>query len=75
MMDRAEYNRETLKILQRNRAELITAEKRILQCMAIEYQQGEETIPFVTQKLFEIAETILLVEEQIVKCKKEIKKN
>ena len=33
-----------------------------------------ETIPFITQKLFEIAETILLVQEQIVKCKKEIKK-
>ena len=43
--------------------------------MAIEYQEGLETIPFITQKLFEIAETILLVEEQIVKCKKEIKKS
>ena len=74
-MDRAEYNKETLKILQRNRAELITAEKRILQCMVIEYQQGEETIPFVTQKLFEICETLVLIDEQIVKCKKQIKKS
>ena len=74
-MEKAEYNRATLKLLQRNLRDLMSAEKTILHAMAIEAQRGEETIPFITQKLFEIAETILLVEEQIVKCKKEIKKN
>ena len=73
-MEKAEYNRATLKLLQRNLRDLMSAEKTILHAMAIEAQRGEETIPFITQKLFEIAETILLVEEQIVKCKKEIKK-
>ena len=73
-MEKAEYNRATLKLLQRNLKDLISAEKTILHAMAIEYSRGEETIPFITQKLFEIAETILLVEEQIIKCKKEIKK-
>ena len=74
-MEKAEYNKATLRLLERNRADLLTAEKRILQAMAIEYMQGEETIPFVTQKLFEIIETIVLVEQQIIKCKKVIKKS
>jgi|TARA_R110001592_G_scaffold72792_2_gene222408 hypothetical protein len=74
-MKKAEYNKATLKLLQRNLRDLTSAEKTILHAMAIEYQEGLETIPFITQKLFEIAETILLVEEQIVKCKKEIKKS
>ena len=74
-MEKAEYNKATLKLLQRNLRDLMAAEKTILHAMAIEFQEGLDTIPFITQKLFEISETILLVEEQIVKCKKQIKKS
>ena len=74
-MDNVEYNKETLKILIKNRKELEEAEKRILMAMVIDLQQREETIPFVTKKLFEISDTILLIKQQIKKCRDAIKKS
>lgn len=74
-MERAQYNKETLKILISNKKELKEAEKRILFAMNIDFQQREETIPFVTQKLFEISNTILLLTEQIEKCREAMKKS
>jgi len=73
-MDKLEYNKETLNILIKNKRDLMTAESRILTAMVIDLQHYEETIPFVTQKLFEISDTILRIDEQIVKCRKAIKK-
>ena len=73
-MDKLEYNKETLNILIKNKKDLKTAESRILTAMVIDLQHYEETIPFVTQKLFEISDTILRIDEQIVKCRKAIKK-
>jgi len=73
-MDKLEYNKETLNILIKNKKDLMTAESRILTAMVIDLQHYEETIPFVTQKLFEISDTILRIDEQIVKCRKAIKK-
>ena len=73
-MDKLEYNKETLNILIKNKQDLMTAESRILTAMVIDLQHYEETIPFVTQKLFEISDTILRIDEQIVKCRKAIKK-
>lgn len=69
-----EYNMKTLKTLVRNQRELITAEKRILQAIAIDYQEGIETDPFVTKKLFEISDLILALSENIKKCQEEIRK-
>jgi hypothetical protein len=69
-----EYNMKTLKTLVRNQRELITAEKRILQAIAIDYQEGIETDPFVTKKLFEISDLILALNENIKKCQEEIRK-
>lgn len=74
-MERAQYNKETLKILIKNKKDLEEAEKRILFAMNIDFQQREETIPFVTQKLFEISNTILLLTEQIEKCREAMKKS
>lgn len=65
---------KTLKTLVRNQRELITAEKRILQAIAIDYQEGIETDPFVTKKLFEISDLILALNENIKKCQEEIRK-
>ena len=73
-MDKLEYNKKTLNILIKNKQDLMTAESRILTAMVIDLQHYEETIPFVTQKLFEISDTILRIDEQIVKCRKAIKK-
>ena len=74
-MEKAQYNKATLKLLNRNKADLLRAEMTILQAMAIDYHQGEETVPFVTQKLFEISDTILLIDDQIMKCREAIKKS
>lgn len=74
-MERAQYNKETLKILIKNKKDLEEAEKRILFAMNIDFQQREVTIPFVTQKLFEISNTILLLTEQIEKCREAMKKS
>lgn len=74
-MESAQYNKETLKILIKNKKDLEEAEKRILFAMNIDFQQREVTIPFVTQKLFEISNTILLLTEQIEKCREAMKKS
>lgn len=74
-MERAQYNKETLKILIKNKKDLEEAEKRILFAINIDFQQREVTIPFVTQKLFEISNTILLLTEQIEKCREAMKKS
>lgn len=74
-MDKPEYNRETLKLLIRNKKDLELAEKRILMAMVIDLQHREDTIPFVTQKLFEISDTILRIDQQIKKCQEAIKKS
>lgn len=74
-MENAQYNKETLKILIKNKKDLEEAEKRILFAMNIDFQQREVTIPFVTQKLFEISNTILLITEQIEKCREAMKKS
>ncbi len=74
-MENAQYNKETLKILIKNKKDLEEAEKRILFAMNIDFQQREVTIPFVTQKLFEISNTILLLTEQIEKCREAMKKS
>jgi hypothetical protein len=69
-----EYNMTTLKTLVRNQRELLLAEKRILQAIAIDYQEGIETDPYVTKKLFEISDLILALNENIKKCQEEIRK-
>tara|TARA_R110002167_G_scaffold41200_1_gene125938 strand:+ start:147 stop:371 length:225 start_codon:yes stop_codon:yes gene_type:complete len=74
-MENLEYNKATLKLLIKNKKDLEEAEKRILMAIVIDLQQREETIPFVTQKLFEISDTILLIKQQIEKCREAIKKS
>ena len=64
----------TLKTLVRNQRELLLAEKRILQAIAIDYQEGIETDPYVTKKVFEISDLILTLNENIKKCQEEIRK-
>ena len=74
-MENPKYDKATLRLLKRNKEELLIAEKNILQAIAIDYLHGEETIPFVTQKLFEISDTILLLADQIEKCREAMKKS
>ena len=74
-MENLEYNKATLKLLVENKKALLEAERRILIAIVIDLQQGEDTIPMVTEKLFEISDTILLLNEQIEKCREAIKKS
>ena len=73
-MENLEYNKATLKLLVENKKTLLEAERRILLAIAIDLQQGEETVPMVTEKLFEISDTIMLLAEQIEKCRRAMKK-
>tara|TARA_R110002074_G_C12111382_1_gene626092 strand:+ start:265 stop:489 length:225 start_codon:yes stop_codon:yes gene_type:complete len=74
-MENLEYNKATLKLLVDNKKTLLEAERRILVAIVIDLQQGEETVPIVTEKLFEISDTILLLTDQIEKCRRAIKKS
>ena len=74
-MENLEYNKATLKLLVDNKKTLLEAERRILLAIVIDLQQGEETVPMVTEKLFEISDTIMLLTEQIEKCIRAIRKS
>ena len=74
-MENLEYNKATLKLLVDNKKTLLEAERRILLAIVIDLQQGEDTIPMVTEKLFEISDTILLLTDQIEKCQRAIRKS
>ena len=74
-MENLEYNKATLKILVENKKALLEAERRILLAIVIDHQQGEDTVPMVTEKLFEISDTIMLLTEQIEKCQRAIRKS
>ena len=74
-MENLEYNKATLKLLVDNKKTLLEAERRILLAIVIDLQQGEETVPMVTEKLFEISDTILLLMDQIEKCQRAIRKS
>ena len=65
---------KTLKLLVRNKRELEKAEERILEAIAIDYRQGIQTEEFVTQKVFEISNLILALNENIKKCQEKIRK-
>jgi len=74
-MENLEYNKATLKLLVDNKKTLLEAERRILLAIVIDLQQGEETVPMVTEKLFEISDTIMLLADQIEKCRRSMKKS
>jgi len=74
-MENLEYNKATLKLLVENKKTLLEAERRILLAIVIDLQQGEETVSMVTEKLFEISDTILLLTDQIGKCQRAIRKS
>ena len=74
-MENLEYNKATLKLLVENKKALLEAERRILLAIVIDHQQGEDTVPMVTEKLFEISDTIMLLTDQIEKCQRAIKKS
>ena len=65
---------KTLKLLVRNKRELEKAEERILEAIAMDYRQGIQTEEFVTQKVFEISNLILALNESIKKCQEKIRK-
>tara|TARA_R100000030_G_scaffold43178_1_gene32561 strand:- start:573 stop:791 length:219 start_codon:yes stop_codon:yes gene_type:complete len=65
---------KTLKLLVRNKRELEKAEERILEAIAMDYRQGIQTEEFVTQKVFEISNLILALNENIKKCQEKIRK-
>ena len=65
---------KTLKLLVRNKRELEKAEQRILEAIAMDYRQGIQTEEFVTQKVFEISNLILALNENIKKCQEKIRK-
>tara|TARA_R100000388_G_scaffold78295_1_gene57086 strand:- start:818 stop:1033 length:216 start_codon:yes stop_codon:yes gene_type:complete len=66
---------DTLRTLKRNKKELLTAEQRILEAIAIDYAKGFHTEPVVTEKIFEISDLILNVVAQIEVCRQKLKKN
>ena len=74
-MENLEYNKATLKLLVENKKALLEAERRILLAIVIDHQQGEDTVPMVTEKLFEISDTIMLLTDQIEKCQRAIRKS
>jgi len=63
-----------LKLLLRNKRELEKAEERILEAIAVDYANGIHTEEFVTQKVFEVSNLILAVNENIKKCQEKIRK-
>ena len=65
---------KTLKLLVRNKRELEKAEERILEAIAMDYRQGIQTEEFVTQKVFEISNLILTLNENIKMCQEKIRK-
>ena len=65
---------KTLKLLVRNKRELEKAEERILEAIAMDYRQGIQTEEFVSQKVFEISNLILALNENIKKCQEKIRK-
>lgn len=67
-------NIKTLKLLVRNKRELEKAEEKILEAIAVDYMEGIQTEEFVTQKVFEISNLILALNENIKKCQEKIRK-
>lgn len=67
-------NMKTLKLLVRNKRELEKAEERILEAIAIDCMNGIQTDEYVTQKIFEISNLILALNENIKKCQEKIRK-
>ena len=65
---------KTLKLLVRNKRELEKAEEKILQAIAMDFMEGLQTEVFVTQKVFEISNLILALNENIKKCQEKIRK-
>ena len=66
---------DTLRTLKRNKRELLMAEKRILEAVAVDYMNGFETDPIVSEKIFEISDLILKVSVKIEECRVQLKKN
>lgn len=66
---------DTLRTLKRNKKELLLAEQRILEAIAIDYANGFQTEPVVTEKIFEISDLILNVIAKIEVCRQQLKKN
>lgn len=63
-----------LKKLVKNKAEMLKAEERILQAICMDCEEGIETDGFVIEKVFEISNIILALNESIKKCQEKIRK-
>ena len=66
---------DTLRTLKRNKRELLMAEERILEAVAVDYANGFETDPIVSEKIFEISDLVLKVSVKIEECREQLKKN
>ena len=66
---------DTLRTLKRNKKELLAAEERILEAVSVDYMNGFQTDPIVTEKIFEISELIVKVSIKIKECREQLKKN
>ena len=66
---------DTLRTLKRNKKELLLAEQRILEAVAVDYMNGFLTDPVITEKIFEISDLILKVSVKIEECREKLKKN
>ena len=71
---RIECTARTLRKLLKNKKELLNAESIILQTVAIDYIEGVETEPYVTQKIFEISNLIMHLTDNIKECQKKLRK-
>jgi len=66
---------QTLRTLKRNKKDLLKAEETILKALAIDFEQGIQTDPIVTEKIFEISFLIEQVTEKIEECREFLKKD
>ena len=66
---------DTLRTLKRNKKQLIKAEETILHAVAVDYLNGIQSDPVVSEKIFEISDLILKVAAKIEECREQLKKN
>ena len=66
---------DTLRTLKRKKKEILKAEETILMAVAMDWQNGIQTDPIVTEKIFEISDLILKLTIKIQECREQLKKN
>ena len=64
-----------MQISELSKKQLIKAEETILHAVAVDYLNGIQSDPVVSEKIFEISDLILKVTAKIEECREQLKKN